>query len=135
MKLTRNTIFILLFVASILLNGYYFLRSFPIRTGGGSYKPAPNNAFVAHAQSYVNKNQLAENYKVVEGELEIRSAAGDKIIWVAVTPPGIDNEMGYRMLDDPISWSTDSATASFDLPHAVISITPKTGQATAAKIR
>ena len=70
-----------------------------------------------------------EHRQVVGGDLEIRRFHGrmgdDIVVALTVTPPGIDNEMGYRVLDDPISWSPDSATATFDLPHAVVTLTLK----------
>ena len=118
----------LVLVASLLLNGFYLLRSIPIRTGGGTYKTSPDATLVAHAQSYVNANPLAKNNDVVSGDLEIHvfhnQTGREMLISLAVRPPGVDSEMGYRQLDDPISWSSDSRTATFTLPHAVVSVTP-----------
>lgn len=127
MKPNWKYIFVLLFVASLLSNAFFFLRSFPLQMGGGLYKTSPNKVFVAHMRSYVNINPLARNHGIVNGDLKIRKfpdLMGDVLLTLTVTPPGIHDELGYR-IKDSISWSSDSATATFDLPHALVTITPK----------
>ncbi|HEX3868822.1 MAG TPA: hypothetical protein VHV77_00155 [Pirellulales bacterium] len=121
--------FVGVLVLSLLGNAYQGLQNVSLKMGGGQVLNSSDGRAFADVQYREEHFFLNPAFKTTWGELRFQAPgthADDEAVKLIITPSGgqYGNTNAYRELDEPIRFSDDSRTVTFQLPHVTLSVTP-----------